>query len=129
MFRNNESNYRRIITARLIRPILLMLILTAIYDKLFAQETYTVSTKTAREKVPSTLWGLFSEDINRAADGGVYAEMVETRSFDCPKPMTAWSTWPSNHLRDGIFMVINQSAENSADPKYMRVSTGAKDTV
>jgi len=92
-------------------------------------QDYTVLTKAPTAKIPSTLWGLFFEDINRAADGGVYAEMVENRSFDFPKPMTAWSTWPNNRLRDGIFLVINQSAENSADPKYMQVTTNAKDTV
>ncbi|MCR8556927.1 alpha-L-arabinofuranosidase [Mucilaginibacter sp. BJC16-A38] len=95
----------------------------------FSQDIYTVSTKTVKAKVPATLWGLFFEDINRAADGGVYAEMVENRSFDFPKPMTAWQTWPRPQLRDGILMVINQSAVNAADPKYMQVSLNAKDTV
>src|ERR1700761_8597706 len=94
-----------------------------------AQSVYTIQTKQSVAPVPKTLWGLFFEDINRAADGGVYAEMVENRSFDFPKPMTAWDTWPSNRLRDGIFMVMNQSAENAADPKYMRVTTTGKDTV
>jgi len=95
----------------------------------FCQDTYTVTTKTPKAKVPATLWGLFFEDINRAADGGVYAEMVENRSFDFPKPMTAWTTWPRPNPRDGIFMVINQSAVNAADPKYMSVNLNAKDTV
>jgi len=94
-----------------------------------AQDSYVVKTKNPKIPVPSTLWGLFFEDINRAADGGVYAEMVENRSFDFPKPMTAWQFWPRPYLRDGILMVINQSAENEADPKYMRVTTGARDTV
>lgn len=94
-----------------------------------AQSIYTVETKQPTAAISKTLWGLFFEDINRAADGGVYAEMVENRSFDFPKPMTAWETWPSNRLRDGIFMVMNQSAQNSADPKYMRVTTNATDTV
>ncbi|HEY4325142.1 MAG TPA: alpha-L-arabinofuranosidase C-terminal domain-containing protein [Mucilaginibacter sp.] len=110
------------------RP-LLFLSFTAIAVSAFAQQTYTVSTKTPKAKVPATLWGLFFEDINRAADGGVYAEMVENRSFDFPKPMTAWSNWPKANLRDGIFMVINQSATNAADPKYLQVNLGAKDTV
>ncbi|MES2107990.1 MAG: alpha-L-arabinofuranosidase C-terminal domain-containing protein [Bacteroidota bacterium] len=95
----------------------------------YSQDTYTVSTKTTKAKVPSTLWGLFFEDINRAADGGVYAEMVENRSFDFPKPMTAWQTWPSPQLRDGIFTIINQSAVNAANPKYMSVNLNAKDTI
>ncbi len=108
---------------------LLFLSFIAIALSGFSQDTYTVSTKTTKAKVPSTLWGLFFEDINRAADGGVYAEMVENRSFDFPKPMTAWSTWPSERLPDGKFMVINQSAVNEADPKYMSVNLNAKDTV
>jgi alpha-N-arabinofuranosidase len=108
---------------------LLFLSFIAIAVSGFCQDSYTVSTKATKAKVPSTLWGLFFEDINRAADGGVYAEMVMNRSFDFPKPMTAWSTWPKPALRDGIFMVINQSATNIADPKYMAVNLTAKDTV
>jgi len=73
--------------------------------------------------------GAFFEDINRAADGGVYAEMVENRSFDFPKPMTGWQTWPTNRLKDGIFIVTNQMAENTVDPKYMAVTMRAGDTV
>lgn len=108
---------------------LLFLSFIAIAVSSFSQGTYTVSTKTTKAKVPATLWGLFFEDINRAADGGVYAEMVENRSFDFPKPMTAWQYWPKPNPRDGIFMVINQSATNAADPKYMVVNLQARDTV
>lgn len=95
----------------------------------FAQEVYTIHTRQKIASIPATLWGLFFEDINRAADGGVYAEMVENRSFDFPQPMTAWETWPRPRLRDGIFLVMNQSAENVADPKYMQVTANATDTV
>jgi len=113
-----------------INKILFCLLLLVSFQKLaLAQDTYTVQTKSIQVKVPSTLWGLFFEDINRAADGGVYAEMVENRSFDFPKPMAAWETWPSSHLRDGIFMIINQSAENKADPKYMAINLKPADTV
>lgn len=94
-----------------------------------AQSVYTVQTGNIQAKVSPTLWGLFFEDINRGADGGVYAEMVENRSFDFPKPMRAWSTWSSNRLRDGIFIVTNEMAKIPADPKYMTVTTRATDTV
>src|SRR6201992_940476 len=70
----------------------------------WSQEKYTVRTKDIQGAISPTLWGLFFEDINRGADGGVYAEMVENRSFDFPKPLTAWTTWPKPNLRDGIFM-------------------------
>jgi alpha-N-arabinofuranosidase len=108
---------------------LLLLSFITVAVSALPQDTYTVSTKTTKAKVPSTLWGLFFEDINRAADGGLYAEMVENRSFDFPKPMTAWNTWPSSRLRDDIFTIFNQSAVNAADPKYMQVNLNAKDTV
>ena len=32
--------------------------------------------------ISETLYGLFYEDINNAADGGIYAEMVQNRSFE-----------------------------------------------
>lgn len=111
------------------KPILFFLSFFAIALPGFSQDVYHVNTHQLEAKVPSTLWGLFFEDINRAADGGVYAEMVENRSFDFPKPMTAWTTWPKPVLRDGIFMVINQSAVNVSDPKYLAVNLNAKDTV
>lgn len=93
------------------------------------QAVYSVRIGMKKAAIPPTLWGLFFEDINRAADGGIYAEMVKNRSFDFPKPMTGWLTWPTNRLRDGIFIVTNQMAENSADPKYMAVTVKACDTV
>lgn len=33
-------------------------------------------------KISDTLWGLFYEDINNAADGGIYAELIQNRSFE-----------------------------------------------
>src|SRR5579872_5231061 len=93
-----------------------------------AQEVYTVETKAKKATICPTLWGIFFEDINRAADGGIYAEMVKNRSFDYPKPMAGWTTWPSPRVRDGIFLVTNQMAENAADPKYMTVTLQPKDT-
>lgn len=116
---------------RLMKKILLFLSISAIALTGFSQDSYLISTKKLKCEVSKTLWGLFFEDINRAADGGIYAEMVENRSFDFPKPMTAWETWNARGrgVRDGIFMVINQSAMNPADPKYMRVTTEERDTV
>lgn len=111
------------------KKILLLTGLLAVAMSAFSQETYTVSTKSTKAKVPTTLWGLFFEDINRGADGGVYAEMVENRSFDFPKPLTAWQYWPKPNPRDGIFMVVNQSASNAADPKYMHITLQSRDTV
>ncbi|MCH7397808.1 alpha-L-arabinofuranosidase [Belliella sp. DSM 107340] len=36
------------------------------------------------------MWGLFFEDINFAADGGLYAEMIKNYSFEFPSPFMGW---------------------------------------
>src|SRR5918999_6101211 len=40
--------------------------------------------------VPGTLFGLFFEDINFGADGGLYPERVKNRSFEFPEPLMGW---------------------------------------
>lgn len=44
------------------------------------------ATKTIT-KIQPTMFGLFFEDINFAADGGLYAEMIKNRSFEFDKPL------------------------------------------
>ncbi|MBO7419590.1 MAG: hypothetical protein J6U06_00515, partial [Spirochaetaceae bacterium] len=43
-----------------------------------------LSEKTSRKITPDMV-GLFFEDINFAADGGLYAELIENRSFEAVK--------------------------------------------
>ena len=40
--------------------------------------------------VQPTMYGVFFEDINYGADGGLYAEMVANRSFEYPNGLTCW---------------------------------------
>jgi alpha-N-arabinofuranosidase len=40
--------------------------------------------------IKPTMWGIFFEDINFAADGGIYAEMIKNRSFEFFEPMMGW---------------------------------------
>src|SRR5215468_8070380 len=42
-------------------------------------------------KLNPAMWGIFFEDINFGADGGIYAEMVKNRGFEFPDPMMGWS--------------------------------------
>ena len=41
--------------------------------------------------VQPTMWGVFFEDINFAADGGLYAELVKNRSFEFLAPLEGWN--------------------------------------
>ncbi len=45
-------------------------------------QTKSVIIPATAKKISSDLFGLFFEDINYAADGGLYAELVQNRSFE-----------------------------------------------
>lgn len=60
----------------------------------------TVDVAKPVAKVPATMYGLFFEDINFAADGGLYAELVKNRSFEFPQPFMGWDTFGRVELRD-----------------------------
>jgi alpha-L-arabinofuranosidase len=47
-----------------------------------AQTKLTVNLDTAGSALSPSLYGIFFEDINHAADGGVYAELISNRSFE-----------------------------------------------
>lgn len=41
--------------------------------------------------IQPTMYGIFFEDINFAADGGLYAELVKNRSFEFPHAFVGWT--------------------------------------
>ena len=55
--------------------------------------------------VQPTMYGIFFEDINYAADGGLYAELVKNRSFEFPQdPLQGWKAFGKVEVRtDGPF--------------------------
>lgn len=52
-----------------------------------AQRQFVLNTKPGAPVQP-TMYGIFFEDINFGADGGLYAELVENRSFEAPLHIT-----------------------------------------
>jgi len=52
------------------------------YDTVNANYALTVDAENSLHDISDTLFGIFIEDINFAADGGLYAEMVRNRSFE-----------------------------------------------
>jgi alpha-L-arabinofuranosidase len=49
--------------------------------------TLTVQADKPGARINPAMWGIFFEDINFGADGGLYAEMVKNRSFEFPDPV------------------------------------------
>jgi hypothetical protein len=73
---------------------------------LFAQKPMTVYAGRPGPSVSPTMWGIFFEDINFGADGGLYAELVKNRSFEFPMPMTGWKEIKKSGT--GKILVVNQ---------------------
>ena len=76
------------------------------------EEPYSINIDASdRSKdVSDDMWGLFFEDINSAADGGLYAEMVQNRSFEK-------SDEKEGHLYNwGLYSIYKEP--NRADGKY-----------
>ncbi|HZG26071.1 MAG TPA: alpha-L-arabinofuranosidase, partial [Chitinophagaceae bacterium] len=63
--------------------------------------------------IQPTMWGVFFEDINMGADGGIYAELVKNRSFEFRTPMMGWSL-KGNKQREGDLLIINEGEEKPA---------------
>lgn len=56
-----------------------------------AQNTLKVKANQTIAPIQPTMYGIFFEDINFAADGGLYAELVKNRSFEFTLPKIGWS--------------------------------------
>src|SRR5450759_457010 len=64
-------------------------------------------------KISPTLWGIFFEDINLSADGGIYPELVRNRSFeDSDKP----ENWKFASLGGGKSEASISTADVQAKP-------------
>lgn len=75
----------------------------AIYLNAQAHEM-VVQTKQLGAEIQPTMYGLFFEDINYAADGGLYAELIKNRSFEFPQSLMGWETYGNVEVKnDGPF--------------------------
>lgn len=81
--------------------------------------TFDVNTNKVGAAVQPTMYGIFFEDINYAADGGLYGELVKNRSFEFPDALMGWKAFGKFEVKnDGPFercphyVVLNYSGHN-----------------
>ena len=58
-----------------------------------AQHLFTVDAGKKGAPIQPTMYGIFFEDINFGADGGLYADLIENRSFEFPQSLMGWDTY------------------------------------
>jgi len=76
-----------------------LLALSLMVSAVNAQHKLTVNTQ-PRAAIQPTMYGIFFEDINFGADGGLYAEMVENRSFEFPDRLMGWNIFGNVEVKD-----------------------------
>ncbi|MFN8431935.1 MAG: alpha-L-arabinofuranosidase C-terminal domain-containing protein [Spirosomataceae bacterium] len=68
----------------------------------------------ASKSISPNLFGLFFEDINYAADGGLYAELVQNRSFEySPNDNRSWHPFTSWEYYTPVFSYGDLSVETT----------------
>lgn len=74
---------------------------------------FIITTDEVGAPIQPTMYGIFFEDINFGADGGLYAELVKNRSFEFPESFMGWNIYGNVELRnDGPF---------ERNPHYVRL--------
>lgn len=89
----------------------------------------TVAPAARGAKIDDTMYGVFFEDINRAADGGLYAELVQNRSFEYSTadnssytPLTSWTV-------SGAGQVLNDDGRlGERNRNYLSLGAGSSVT-
>ena len=72
-------------------------------------------------EVQPTMWGIFFEDINFGADGGIYAELIKNRSFEFSMPLMGW-TIAQNKFNEGAVLVLNRQDLTTGNPRFARIT-------
>jgi alpha-L-arabinofuranosidase len=77
--------------------------------------------------VSLTLYGAFFEDINRAGDGGLYAELVQNRSFEDNESLVAWTPFAYSNAAASssalaTFTLDKSSPLNSNNPTSLKIT-------
>lgn len=78
------------------------------------QHVMTVDVAKPTAKIQPTMYGIFFEDINFGADGGLYAELVKNRSFEFPQPFVGWIPF-------GNVTVLSEKPSFDRNPHYVRI--------
>ena len=75
---------------------------------------FDINTSKLGAPIQPTMYGIFFEDINYAADGGLYGELVKNRSFEFPNHFMGWSTFGKVEMR-------REDPAFQKNPRYARL--------
>src|SRR5262245_259053 len=73
--------------------------------------------------ISPTLFGLFFEDINFGADGGLYPERVKNRSFEFPDPMMGWKRLARDEAKGTLQTYDAGSRNGRPNAHYLQIKS------
>jgi alpha-L-arabinofuranosidase len=88
--------------------------------------TITVRADKPGAAINPQMWGVFFEDINFGADGGLYAELVKNRSFSFPDPLMGWQKISPSKAR-GALSILSDDPYVLQHPRYLRLQSQGTD--
>ena len=95
------------------KKVLTLTLAAALATTAMADHVFDINVSKKGAPIQNTMYGIFFEDINYAADGGLYAEMVKNRSFEFPQALMGWNSFGNVEVRnDGPF---------DKNPHYVRL--------
>jgi alpha-N-arabinofuranosidase len=104
------------------------LLLSLIFSTIIAatpgmgQSRLTLEVDHATAAIKPYMWGIFFEDINFGADGGLYAELVKNRSFEFYEPMMGWKE-ASKEEGNGKIFILKREQKKPVNPTYLRIDS------
>lgn len=97
-----------------------------------AEHTLAIDAAGETVEMSDDLYGIFYEDINYAADGGLYAELVRNRSFEFNSSdnssftgLTAWERVARNGATATTTVVTDAQRLNDSNRYYLRLDASA----
>lgn len=87
-----------------------------------APASLTVQVNKPGAAVNKNMYGLFFEDINFAADGGLYPELVKNKSFETDARLIGWKALQGAANLD-TYSVRNEQGITASNSHYVRLTT------
>lgn len=87
-----------------------------------APASLTVQVNKPGAAVNKNMYGLFFEDINFAADGGLYPELVKNKSFETDARLIGWKALQGAANLD-TYSVRNEQGLTASNAHYVRLTT------
>src|ERR1700751_4908448 len=108
---------------------ILVILLGPVSPLIHSQQSSTVTSVDLAHpgaSISPAMFGVFFEDINFGADGGLYPELVKNRSFEFQEPLTGWHEVLGLSPKGidnpkGELSIRTDNPLNESNPHYLRV--------